>query len=75
MDIAARLQINAGLAEKILTGFIRDGVTKVGFQRAVIALSGGIDSALSAYLTVRALGSQNVLGLRMPYATVCAADV
>ncbi len=72
MDIAARLQINTGLAEKILVGFIRDGVTKVGFQRAVIALSGGIDSALSAYLTVRALGPANVLALRMPYATSSA---
>ncbi len=68
IDIAARLQINTGLAEKILVGFIADGVRKVGFQRAVIGLSGGLDSALSAYLTARALGPENVLVIRMPYA-------
>ncbi len=72
MDISARLRINTGLAEQILTGFIHDGVTKVGFTRAVIGLSGGIDSALSAFLTARALGPGNVLGLRMPFATSSA---
>ena len=69
MDITARLAINTDLATRILVGFIRDGVTKVGFSRAVIGLSGGIDSALSTYLAVRALGSENVLAIRMPYAT------
>lgn len=71
-DILARLRINTALAEKILTGFIRDGVQKVGFERAVLGLSGGIDSALSAFLTARALGPENVLALRMPYATSSA---
>ncbi len=72
MDTAARLEINTALAERILVGFIRDSVRKVGFQRAVIGLSGGIDSALSAYLTARALGPENVLAVRMPYATSSA---
>ncbi len=71
-DLLARLQINTDLAEKILVGFIRDAVHKVGFRRAVIGLSGGIDSALVAYLTVAALGPENVLGLRMPYASSSA---
>lgn len=72
LDIAARLRINTDLAQTLLVGFIRDAVTKVGFQRAVIALSGGIDSAVSAYLTTAALGPQNVLCLRMPYASSSA---
>lgn len=71
-DLIARLQINTDLAEKILVGFIRDAVHKVGFRRAVIGLSGGIDSALAAYLTVAALGPENVLGIRMPYASSSA---
>ncbi len=71
-DLTSRLQINTDLAEKILVGFIRDAVHKVGFRRAVIGLSGGIDSALVAYLTVAALGPENVLGLRMPYASSSA---
>jgi NAD+ synthase len=69
IDIAAKLVINTDLARKILTGFLRDAVTKVGFQRAVIGLSGGIDSALSAFLAVEALGPDKVLGVRMPYRT------
>ncbi len=65
--VLPRLDINAELATRILTGFIRDGVTKAGMSRAVIGLSGGIDSAVSAYLSARALGAENVLALRMPY--------
>jgi len=65
--ILPRLCINTDLARKILVLFLRDAVTKVGFQRAVIALSGGIDSALSAYLVTEALGPENVLAIRMPY--------
>ncbi len=72
MDIAARLRINPALAEKIIVGFIRDAVHKAGFRRAVIGLSGGLDSAVSAFLTARALGPQNLLALRMPYATSSA---
>ena len=64
-----RLNINAELTARILTGFIRDSITKAGMSRAVIGLSGGIDSALSAYLCARALGRENVLALRMPYKT------
>jgi NAD+ synthase len=50
--------------EKIVS-FIQESAN--GFMRngAVIGISGGIDSALSAYLTVRALGKENVLGLFM----------
>ena len=65
--ILRRLDINTKLATRILTGFIRDSMTKAGMSRAVIGLSGGIDSAVSAYLSARALGAENVLALRMPY--------
>jgi len=61
------LTINTNLVRKILTGFIRSEITRVGLQRAVIGLSGGIDSALSAYLAVEALGAENVLAVCMPY--------
>lgn len=61
------LQINTGLARKILTGFIRTEITRTGLQRAVVALSGGIDSAVSCYLAAEALGGRNVLAVRMPY--------
>ena len=63
------LTIHTDLAEKILTGFIRTELHRVGITKAVLGLSGGIDSALSLYLSARALGPENVLAVRMPYKT------
>lgn len=61
------LAINPALVERILLGFIQDEVRKVGFQRVVIGLSGGVDSSLAATLAARALGPSNVKALLMPY--------
>jgi len=61
------LSINTSLACEILTGFIKSEITRVGMSRAIINLSGGLDSALSCALAVEALGAENVLALRLPY--------
>jgi NAD+ synthase (glutamine-hydrolysing) len=53
---------------KALAMGTRDYVTKCGFSKAVIGLSGGIDSALTAAIAVRALGSDNVMTVFMPSA-------
>ncbi len=74
-DIMDRLEINTDIARKMLTGFIRDQIEKVGMKRAVMGLSGGIDSALSAYLSAEALGPENVLVVRMPYKTSSSASL
>jgi NAD+ synthase len=63
------LQINTELARKMIVDFIRREITRVGFSRGVIGLSGGIDSSLVAFLAVEALGASNVLGMIMPYHT------
>ncbi len=63
----AELTIDCRLAKELLVGFIRDGVTKVGMGRVVLGLSGGIDSALSAFLAAKAMGPGNVTGFIMPY--------
>jgi NAD+ synthase len=63
------LSINTNLARQILTGFLRSEITRVGYGRAVLNLSGGIDSALACYLAAEALGPENVLALRLPYRT------
>ncbi len=63
----APLEINAPLVEQWLVQFVRDEMTRRGFTRAVIGLSGGVDSAVTTYLAARALGPQNVLAVRMPY--------
>lgn len=68
-NLLHRLNINTDIARKMLTGFIKDQIAKAGMKRAVLGLSGGIDSALSAYLSVEALGAENVLAVRMPYKT------
>jgi len=65
--IDTNLTINTDLAREILTGFVKTEVTRTGLSRAVIGLSGGIDSALSCILAVEALGKDNVLAVRMPY--------
>lgn len=61
------LTINTETALKILTSFIYTEITRAGFSRAVINLSGGVDSSLSCYLTTQALGAENVLALCLPY--------
>ena len=63
------LAINAALVEEILVRFIRNEIERTGFRRAVLGLSGGIDSSAVAYLTVRALGPDKVLAVTMPYKT------
>ena len=45
---------------------IRDYFMKTGFERAVIGMSGGIDSSVTACITVEALGKRNVIGVSMP---------
>ncbi|MCK4724509.1 MAG: NAD+ synthase [Anaerolineales bacterium] len=67
MQIMSDLRINTELATKILTGFIHTEVTRAGFNRAVIGLSGGVDSTLSCFLAAKALGPDNVLAVCMPY--------
>ena len=63
------LSLHCEFVQQILTGFIANEVRKTGFSRVVVGLSGGVDSALSAYLGVEALGAENVLALLMPYRT------
>ena len=69
------LSINTDLARRILVSFVRDEILRTGLKRAVIGLSGGIDSALSCLLAAEALGPENVLAVRMPYATSSPASM
>jgi NAD+ synthase len=65
----ANLTINPALVTEILTRFIHLEITRTGFGRAVMGLSGGIDSSVVAALAARALGPENVLCVTMPYKT------
>lgn len=66
---ADRLAIHPDLTRRLLVDFIRNEVRKFGFNRVVLGLSGGIDSALSATLAAEALGPENVVGVMLPYKT------
>ena len=63
------LSIQVRLAHDILVHFLRAETRKVGFRKLVIGVSGGLDSALVAYLAVNALGRDNVLLYFLPYRT------
>ncbi|MGL4905103.1 MAG: NAD+ synthase [Cetobacterium sp.] len=64
-----KLDLDLNLVEKILVDFLKEEANKVGFSKVVLGLSGGIDSALVAYLAAKAFGPENVLGILMPYKT------
>lgn len=51
---------------KAVTMGLRDYCSKLGFKKVILGLSGGIDSALTAYFAAEALGSENVLAITMP---------
>lgn len=66
----AGLGIDAALAERWLINFLRDEmIVRRGIGKAIVGISGGVDSAVVAFLCARALGSSNVYGVRMPYRT------
>jgi NAD+ synthase len=67
-ESTASLAIDPALARRILTGFLHSETTRAGFERAVIGLSGGLDSSLTCFLAAEALGPQNVLAVRLPHA-------
>jgi NAD+ synthase len=67
--IPAFLRLTPKQADKLIAtkvGLIRDYFRRCGFKKAVIGLSGGIDSAVAAALTARAIGPENVIVLRLP---------
>ena len=62
-----KLDLNLKDIHNELVEFLRENFKKAGFSKAVLGLSGGIDSALVAYLLRDALGKENVLAIMMPY--------
>jgi NAD+ synthase len=73
-ELPDELAIDTGVARRIISGFIRGQLEQAGFERCVLALSGGIDSALVAYLVAEAIGADQLLCILMPYRTSSPAS-
>ncbi len=58
--------LNTDLAERVLVAFLRDEAKRAGFDRLVIGLSGGVDSAVAAMLAAKAVGADRVHALALP---------
>jgi len=68
-ELPAELAIDTDVARRVIAEFIRGQLRQAGFERAVLGLSGGIDSALVAYLVAEAIGAERLLCVLMPYRT------
>jgi NAD+ synthase len=73
-ELPAELSIDTDVARRVIRGFIRGQLRQAGFERALLGLSGGIDSALVAYLVADAIGADRVLCVLMPYRTSSPAS-
>jgi NAD+ synthase len=66
--------IEPAQAVQVIVGFIRAQMAQTGFERIVLGLSGGVDSATVAFLCARAIGADSLLAVRMPYSTSSEAS-
>ncbi len=69
------LDIDPALVEPWLIRFLADELRRRRMTHVVVGISGGVDSAVTAFLAARALGAENVLGLRLPYRLSSAASL
>ncbi len=72
--LPGELAIDTSVARRVIREFIRGQLRQAGFDRAVLALSGGIDSAVVAVLAADAIGAENLLTVLMPYRTSSPAS-
>jgi NAD+ synthase len=73
-ELPEELRIDTDVARRVIGGFIAGQLRQAGFERAVLGLSGGIDSALVAYLVAEAIGPERLLCILMPYRTSSPAS-
>ncbi len=73
-ELPEELRIDTDVARRVIGGFIRGQLRQAGFERAVLGLSGGVDSALVAYLVAEAIGAEKLLCVLMPYRTSSPAS-
>ena len=67
VEAAPLPQVDAAQVVEVIAAFIRGQLEQTGFERLVVGVSGGVDSAATAALAVRAAGPDNVLAVLMPF--------
>ena len=73
-ELPVELAIDTDVARRVIGEFIREQLRQAGFERAVLGLSGGIDSALVAFLVREAIGADRLHAVLMPYRTSSPAS-
>src|SRR3954447_23723488 len=68
-ELPPELAIDTDVARRVIAEFIRGQLEQAGFDRVVLGLSGGIDSAVVAFLVAEAVGADRLLAVMMPYKT------
>jgi NAD+ synthase len=74
-ELPPELAIDTAIARRVTVDFIRNQLRQAGFEKTLLGLSGGIDSALVAYLAAEAVGPERLLCVMMPYRTSSSASV
>jgi len=69
------MKISAAFVEKVLCAFIRQELARFSYRRAIVGLSGGLDSSVCAFLAAKAIGPKNVIGMILPYGISFGEDV
>ncbi|MEA2610641.1 MAG: synthase [Chloroflexota bacterium] len=73
-ELPSELAIDTDVARRVIAEFIRGQLRQAGFERAVLGLSGGIDSAVVACLVAEAIGAERLLAVLLPYRTSSPAS-
>jgi NAD+ synthase len=73
-ELPPELLVDTAVARRLIGEFIRGHLEQTGFERIVLALSGGLDSALVAYLVAEAIGADKLLCVMLPYRTSSPAS-
>jgi len=73
-ELPDELAIDTDVARRVIAGFIQEQLRQAGFERCVLALSGGIDSGLVAYLVAESIGPERLLCVMLPYRTSSPAS-
>ena len=75
IELPEQIHIDTAKISKHLITFIKNQLTSTGYDKLVLGISGGLDSAVVAYLSSEAIGNRNITGVILPYASSDSANI